>query len=62
MALSDKQTLSKGRDPIGGKAKDSRHTSNKQKDPMQSYAQILKSDQTRDTFDLTPHTSDELGE
>ncbi|CEP16355.1 hypothetical protein [Parasitella parasitica] len=26
MALSDKQTLSKRRDPISGKAKDSRHT------------------------------------
>lgn len=62
MALPDKQTLSKGRDPIGGKAKDSRHTRNKQKDPIRSYAQILKSDQTRDIFDLKSVTSDELGE
>ncbi|KAK4518333.1 uncharacterized protein ATC70_001686 [Mucor velutinosus] len=29
---------------------------------MRSYAQILKSDQTRDTFDLTSRNSDELGQ
>ncbi|KAL9536442.1 hypothetical protein MBANPS3_012647, partial [Mucor bainieri] len=29
---------------------------------MQSYAQILKSDQSRDTFDLTSRTTDELGQ
>ncbi|KAK4509431.1 uncharacterized protein ATC70_007783 [Mucor velutinosus] len=62
MALPDKQTLPKGRDPKGGKATDSRHNATKQKDPMRSYAQILKSDQTRDTFDLTSRNSDELGQ
>ncbi|KAK4517257.1 RNA 3'-terminal phosphate cyclase [Mucor velutinosus] len=62
MALPDKQTLSKGRDPKGRKATDSRHNATKQKDPMWSYAQILKSDQTRDTFDLTSRNSDELGQ
>ncbi|KAG2192765.1 hypothetical protein INT46_002425 [Mucor plumbeus] len=61
MALSDKQTLSKGEDLIGGGTKDSRHNPNKLKDPMRSYAQILKNDQTRDTFDLNSKSSGELG-
>lgn len=60
MALSDKQTLSKGEDLIGGGTKDSRHNPNNLKDPMRSYAQILKNDQTRETFELNTQTSGEL--
>lgn len=62
MALSDKPTLPKGGNLIGGNASDSRHNPNKQKDQIRSYAQILKSDQTRDTFDLKSFTSEELGQ
>ncbi|KAL7312048.1 hypothetical protein PS15m_007851 [Mucor circinelloides] len=54
--------MPKGGDLIGGNASDSRHNPNKQKDQMRSYAQILKSDQTRDTFDLKSFTSVELGQ
>ncbi|KAL7334946.1 hypothetical protein PS15p_200497 [Mucor circinelloides] len=54
--------MPKGGDLIGGNASDSRHNPNKQKDQMRSYAQILKSDQTRDTFGLKSFTSVELGQ
>ncbi|KAL7327482.1 hypothetical protein PS15p_205903 [Mucor circinelloides] len=54
--------MPKGGGLIGGNACDSRHNPNKQKDQIRSYAQILKSDQTRDTFDLKSFTSVELGQ
>ena len=61
MALPDKQTLTKGEDLIGKCTKDSRHNPNKLKNPMRLYAQILKNNQTRDTFDLNSKSSGELG-
>lgn len=62
MVLSDKNILSKGGNLIGGNTTDSRHNPNKQKDQMRSYAQILKTNQQRDPFNLNNRTPDELSQ